>query len=98
MQKELNQFECNQVWHLNPTPHDRPTIGTKWIFKYKLYESGNVIRNKTKLVVQGYTQIERIDFEKIFAFVVRLEAIQMTLSFSSFKDFKLFKWMLKVHF
>jgi len=39
MQEELNQFERNQVWHLVPRPHDRPTIGTKWIFKNKLDES-----------------------------------------------------------
>ena len=46
MQKELNQFERNQVWHLIPKPHDRPTIGTKWIFRNKVNESGNVIEIK----------------------------------------------------
>ena len=50
MQEELNQFERNQIWHLVPRPHDRPTIGTKWIFKNKLDESGNVVRNKVRLV------------------------------------------------
>ena len=50
MQEELNQFEHNQIWHLIPRPHDRPTIGTKWIFRKKLDESGNVVRNKTRLV------------------------------------------------
>ena len=54
-------------------------------------ESGNVIRNKARLVAKGYTQIEGIDFEKIFAPVVRLEAIRMTLVFASYKDFKLFQ-------
>ena len=53
-------------------------------------ESANVIRNKVRLVAQGYTQIEGIDFEKIFAPVVRLEAIRITLAFASYKDFKLF--------
>ena len=75
MQEELNQFEQNQVWHLILRPHDRSTIGTKWIFKNKLDESENVIRNKVNLVAQDYTQIEGIDFEKIFASVARLEAI-----------------------
>jgi len=42
-------------------------IGTKWIFRNKLDESENVIRNKPRLVAQGYTQIEDIDFEKTFA-------------------------------
>jgi len=46
MQEELNQFEHNQVWHLVSRPNDRPIIGTKWIFKNKLDESENVVRNK----------------------------------------------------
>ena len=87
MQEELNQFERNQIWHLIPRPHDRPTIGTKWIFKNKLNESGNVIRNKVRLVAQYCTQSERFDFKETFAPVVRLEAIRMTPAFASFKDF-----------
>ena len=39
VQEELNQFQHNQVWHLVPKPHDRPTIGTKQIFTNKLDES-----------------------------------------------------------
>jgi len=50
MQKELNQFERNQVWHLVPRPYDRPIIGTIWIFRNKLDESENVIRYKARLV------------------------------------------------
>ena len=53
-------------------------------------ESRNVIRNKARLVAQGYTQVERIDFEETFTPVARLEAIRMTLAFASFKNFKLF--------
>ena len=50
MQEELDQFERNQVSHLIPIPNDRPIISTKWMFKNKLDESGNVIRNKTRLL------------------------------------------------
>ena len=95
MRKVLNQFERNQVWHLIPRPHDRPTIGTKWIFRNKLDESSNVIRNKARLVAWSYTQIESIYFEETFAPVTRLEAIRMTLVFASFKDFKLFQMDVK---
>ena len=61
-------------------------------------ESGNVIRNKARLVAQGYTQIEGIDFEETFAPVARLEAIRMTLAFASYKDFKLFQMDVKSAF
>ena len=50
------------------------------------------------MLVQSYTQIEGIDFEKIFALVARLEAIWMTLTFASFKDLKLFQMDVKTAF
>ena len=46
MQEELNQFEQNQVWTLTTRPNDHPLIGTKWVFRNKLDETGTVIRNK----------------------------------------------------
>ena len=58
-------------------------------------ESGNIVRNKARLVAQGYTQIEGIDFEETFAPVARLEAIRITLAFASYKDFKHFQMDVK---
>ena len=45
------------------------------MFRNKLDESGNFIRNKARLVAQGYNQIEGVDFDETFAPVARLEAI-----------------------
>ncbi|XP_070044947.1 uncharacterized protein [Nicotiana tomentosiformis] len=52
MQKELDQFDKNQVWKLMPKPTNATVIGTKWVFRNKLNEDGKVIRNKARLVVQ----------------------------------------------
>jgi len=65
MQDELDQFERNQVWTLTVRPKDHPEIGTKWFFRNKLDETGNVIRNKVRLVPKGYNEEEGIDFEKL---------------------------------
>jgi len=72
MQDELNQFERNKVWTLTTRPNDHPAIGTKWVFRNKLDENGNVVRNKAGLVVKGYNQEEGIDFIETFAPVARL--------------------------
>ncbi|GJY44630.1 putative ribonuclease H-like domain-containing protein [Tanacetum coccineum] len=62
-------------------------IGCKWVFKNKKDERGIVIRNKERLVAQGYTQEEGIDYDEVFALVVRIEAIRLFLAYASFKDF-----------
>jgi len=61
MQDELNQFQRNEVWDLVSKPGHKNIIETKWVFRNKLNEQGEVIRNKAKLVPQGYSQQEGID-------------------------------------
>ena len=75
MHQELHQFIRNDVWELVLRPKDTHVIGTKWIFKNKTDKDGEVIRNKSRLVAQGYTQVEGIDFDESFAPVARLESI-----------------------
>ena len=55
-----------------------------------------VVRNKARLVAQGFCQKEGIDFEETFAPVARLEAIRIFLAFAASKGFKVFKWTLNL--
>ena len=98
MDEELQQIEKNNTWELVPRPKDKNVIGTKWIFKNKLNENGEVIRNKARLVCKVYAQQEGIDFEETFAPVARLEAIRMFLALSSFQKFKVFQMDVKSAF
>ena len=54
MQQDLNQFETNKVLELVARPSNISIIGTKWIFRNKMNENGNIIRNKARLVAQSY--------------------------------------------
>ena len=98
MKEELDQIEKNHTWEFVPRPHDKNVIKTKWIFKNKLNENGDVVRNKSRLVCKGYTQQEGIDFEENFAPVARLEAIRMFLAFSSFQQIKVYQMDVKSAF
>ena len=98
MQEELNQFTRNDVWELVPKPEDKTIIGTKWVYKNKMNELGEVVRNKARLVAQGYCQEEGIDFEETFAPVARLEAIRILLAFANHNNFKLFQMDVKSAF
>ena len=98
MNEELEKIEKNNTWELVPRPNDKNIIGTKWIFKNKLNENGEVIRNKARLVCKGYAQEESIDFEETFAPVARLEAVGMFLALSSFQKFKVYQMDVKSAF
>ncbi|KAI4342279.1 hypothetical protein MLD38_026921 [Melastoma candidum] len=98
MQEELNQFERNKVRTLVQRSKDRSVVGTKWIFRNKLDESGSVVRNKARLVAKGYSQSERIDHDETYAPVARLEAIRLLLAYACYSDFKLFQMDVKSAF
>ena len=62
MHEELNNFTRNQVWELVERPKDHNMIGTKWVFRNKQDQDGIVVRNRVRLVAQGYTHVKVIDF------------------------------------
>ncbi|KAJ9565079.1 hypothetical protein OSB04_001045 [Centaurea solstitialis] len=95
MQEELAEFIRNNVWLLVPRPRKRTIIGSKWIFRNKLDEIGTIIRNKARLVAQGYRQEEGIDYDETFAPVARLEAIRLFLAFAVHMNFKVFQMDIK---
>jgi len=73
-------------------------IDTKWIFKNKIDEHGTVVRNKARLVAQGYTQIEGVDFDETYAPVARLESIRILIPIACHLGFKLYQMDVKSAF
>ena len=98
MEEEISQIEKNETWELVPRPKEKNIIETKWVFKNKMNEDGQVIKNKARLVCKGYSQIEGIDFEETFAPVVDMEAIRMFLAFACSKEFKIYQMDVKSRF
>jgi hypothetical protein len=95
MHEELENFERNQVCTLVDPPRDVNVIATKWVFKNKQGEDGEVVRNKARLIAQGYSQVEGLDFGETFAPVAHLEAIRILLAFTASKGFKLYQMDVK---
>ncbi|GJX18781.1 ribonuclease H-like domain-containing protein [Tanacetum coccineum] len=79
-------------------PNGKRAIGTKWVYRNKKDERGIVIKNKARLVAQGYTQEEGIDYDEVFAPVARIEAIRLFLAYASFKDFVVYQMDVKSAF
>ncbi|GJS73110.1 putative ribonuclease H-like domain-containing protein [Tanacetum coccineum] len=83
MQEELLQFKLQQVWTLVDLPNGKRAIGTKWVYRNKKDKRGIVIKNKVRLIAQGYTQEEGIYYDKVFAPIARIEAIRLFLAYLS---------------
>jgi hypothetical protein len=98
MQEELLQFKKMGVWTLVPLPKGAKKIPTKWVLRCKRDDQGLVIRNKARLVVQGFRQIEGIDYNDVYAPVARLEAIRIFLAYASFRKFKVYQMDVKSAF
>nr|GEX12592.1 hypothetical protein [Tanacetum cinerariifolium] len=99
MTKNVTDHEPKkQVWTLVDLPYGKREIRTKWIYKNKKDDRGIVVRNKTRLVAQGYTQEEGIDYDEVFALVARIEAIRLFLAYASFKDFVMYQMDVKSAF
>jgi len=56
MQEEVDQYQKNDVWKLVKLPKGNKVVGAKWVFRNKLNENGEVVRNKARLVVKGFLQ------------------------------------------
>jgi hypothetical protein len=98
MNGEPDQIEKNDTWELVPRPVNKNVIGSKWVYKNNMNEQGNIVRNKARLVYEGYAQIEGLNFDETFALVARLEAIRMFLSYACHKKFKVYQMDVKLAF
>jgi hypothetical protein len=94
MQEELNNFTRNEVWSLVARPKQN-VIGTKWVFRNKQDENGMVTRNKARLVAQGSTQVEGLDFGETYAPVARLESIRILIAYATNHNLKLYQMDVK---
>ncbi|GKD98174.1 retrovirus-related pol polyprotein from transposon TNT 1-94 [Tanacetum coccineum] len=91
MQDEIHEFDRLQVWKLVPRPDCVMIIALKWIYKVKLDEYGDVLKNKARLVAKGYQQEEGINFEESFALVARIEAIRIVITNAASKNMTIYQ-------
>ncbi|GKB75916.1 retrovirus-related pol polyprotein from transposon TNT 1-94 [Tanacetum coccineum] len=95
MQEEIHEFERLQVWELVSCPDTVMLIKLKWIYKVKTDEFGGVLKNKARLVAQGFRQEEGINFEESFAPVERIEAIRIFVANVVNKNMTIFQMDVK---
>ena len=98
MEEEMKSMKVNNVWTLVDLPKGRKAIDNKWVLKLKRKADGSVKRYKARLVTQGYTQQEGIDYEETFSPVVRFTSIRLLLSIVAHLDLELHQMDVKTAF
>ncbi|GJS43180.1 putative ribonuclease H-like domain-containing protein [Tanacetum coccineum] len=96
--RPIHEFDRLQVWELVPQPDCVMIIALKWIYKVKLDEYGDVLKNKAWLVAKGYRQDEGIDFEESFAPVAHIEAIRIFIANAASKNMTIYQMDVKTAF
>ncbi|GJU10635.1 retrovirus-related pol polyprotein from transposon TNT 1-94 [Tanacetum coccineum] len=94
----LNQFYRNKVWTLVPLPNGKIAIGSKWVYINKKDKHDTTTKNKARLVAQGYSQEEGIDYNETFSPVARMKAIMIFLAFATYMNFKVYQMDVKSAF
>lgn len=98
MQDELYEFKRHNIWTFVPYPPRKTIVGTHYVFHKKMDEYVVITRNMDRLVTQGFTQLERLDYDETFSPVAYLEAIRVFFAYAYFMNFKVFQVDVKIEF
>jgi len=89
MIQENNSHKINGTWELveeSKIPKDRNIVKSKWIYKIKQDGEGNIDKYKARLVAQGFTQEEGVDYNETYSPVTKMTTIRSLLAISALKS------------
>lgn len=98
MKNELNSLAQNGTWELVDIPEGRKPIGCKWVFKIKTDADGRITKYKARLVAQGFSQKFGVDYDEVFAPVVRQTTFRMFLTLAGEKQLTIKQYDIKTAF
>ena len=75
MDAEMQSLEDNKTWSLVVRTPDINVVGSKWVYTIKRNADGSINKYKARLVAKGYSQVSGIDYNEVFAPVVKMVSI-----------------------
>lgn len=98
MEQEINSLNQNQAWTLVDLPKSRTPVGSKWVFKRKEDQHGNIVEYKARLVAQGFSQKYGEDYDEVFAPVTKSSTFRLLLSISGSRGYQIKHFDIKTAF
>ncbi|KAM2856343.1 hypothetical protein PS2_000709 [Malus domestica] len=89
MQEEFDALKAQGTWELVSPPQNRMVIRSKWVYKIKKNSDGSVARYKARLVAQGFSQEQGLDYSETFSPIVRHTTVWMILSLAAIRKWEL---------
>jgi hypothetical protein len=89
IREELKTLEDAGTWELTSLPEGANVVGSKWVFRIKRDASGQVVRYKARLVAQGFSQVEGVDYFDTYAPVAKLASLRTILALAARFDLEL---------
>ena len=98
LEAEYSSLMNNETWELVPPPESSNIVGSKWVLKIKRDANGNIDRHKARLVAQGYSQTQGIDYEEVFFPVARYSSIRTLLALANEHNLEIHQMDVKTAF
>ena len=91
MKKEIEALKENGTWDKMKLPQGRKAVKSKWVYRIKTNENGNVTKFKARLVAKGFTQIAGVDFKETFAPTAKLKSVRVLTALAAKKTWKIWQ-------
>jgi hypothetical protein len=94
-EEEMQTWKDLEVYNIVPRPKGRKVIGSKWVFRVKRGPDGSIQKHKARIIAQGFTQVEGIDFDQTFAPVAKFSSLQTVFALATKHDLELHQMDVK---
>jgi hypothetical protein len=94
-EEERKSFEAMEVFEVVPRPANKKVVGSKWVYCEKRGPDGKIQKYKARVVAQGFTQVEGVDFDETFAPVAKLSSLRAILAIAAELDLEVHQMDVK---